>query len=67
MFEIALLKARLAAAEEKRGAALRSNSSKKQGRNASNLRGSHTDRPHPSHAVVPAELSQSLLDRQSDL
>ena len=36
--------------------------------NAPNQWGSHTDGPHPSMpSLVPAELSQWLLDRQSDL
>ena len=47
---------------------MRSQLIEKRSRNAPNQRGSHTDRPHPSHAsLVPAELSQWLFDRQSDL
>ena len=39
----------------------------KTSRNAPNQRGSNTDRPPPMPSVVPAELCQWLLDRQSDL
>ena len=66
--EIAHLKARLAAAEEERDAALRSNSSKRQATmpRTSGVR-TRTDRIPPRPSLVPAELSQWLLDRQSDL
>ena len=66
--EIAQLKARLAAAEEERDAALRSNSSKRQA-TMPRIRGVRTRTDHipPMPTLVPAELSQWLLDRQSDL
>ena len=66
--EIARLKARLAAAEEERDAALRSKSSKRQ---ATMLRTSgvrtRTDHIPPKPSLVPEELSQWLLDRHSNL
>ena len=66
--EIAHLKARLAAAEEGRDAALRSNSLKRQATmpRTSGVR-TQTDHIPPVPSLVPAELSQWLLDRQSDL
>ena len=62
------LKARLAVAEEERDAALRSNSSKRQAAmpRTSGVR-TRTDHIPPMPSSVPAELSQWLLDRQSDL
>ena len=65
--EIAQLKARWVAAEEERDAALRSNSSKRQA--TMPRMGVHTRTDHilPMPTLVPAELSQWLLDRQSDL
>ena len=66
--EIAHLKARLAAAEEERDAASRSNSSKRQAAmpRTSGVR-TRTNHIPPMPSLVPAEKSQWLLDRQSDL
>ena len=58
----------MAAAEEERDAALRSDSSKRQAAmpRTSGVR-TRTDHIPPMPSLVPAELSQWLLDRQSDL
>ena len=63
--EIAHLKARLAAAKEERDAALRSKFIEKTSHNAPNQRGSHTDRPHPSHAVFGANRIESVVVRST--
>ena len=66
--EIAHLKARLVAVEEERDVALRSKLSKRQAAmpRTSGVR-TRTDHIRPMPSLVPAELSQWLLNRQSDL